>query len=39
MCRRLPRNPDQFLAVSGAGAVKLKKYGDAFIRLIGEYAG
>jgi ATP-dependent DNA helicase RecQ len=39
MCRKLPRNPDQFLAVSGVGAVKLKKYEDAFIRLIREYAG
>ena len=38
MCRKLPRTPAQFLAVSGVGEVKLKKYGDAFIRLIEEYA-
>jgi ATP-dependent DNA helicase RecQ len=34
MCRKLPRTPEQFLAVSGVGEVKLKKYGDAFIRVI-----
>jgi ATP-dependent DNA helicase RecQ len=37
MCRKRPRTQAAFLAVSGVGEVKLKKYGEAFIRLIGEH--
>ena len=37
MCRRQPLTETAFLSVSGIGEVKLKKYGGAFIRLIGEH--
>jgi ATP-dependent DNA helicase RecQ len=37
MCRKLPATETAFLAVSGVGEAKLKKYGDAFIKLIGEH--
>jgi ATP-dependent DNA helicase RecQ len=36
MCRQRPQNPEQFLNVTGVGAVKLEKYGDAFLALIRE---
>jgi ATP-dependent DNA helicase RecQ len=39
MCRKRPATEAAFLAVSGVGEVKLKKYGEAFIRLIGEHVG
>jgi ATP-dependent DNA helicase RecQ len=34
MCRKRPQVPEQFLTVAGVGAVKLEKYGDAFMALI-----
>jgi ATP-dependent DNA helicase RecQ len=37
MCRNRPATETAFLAVSGVGEAKLKKYGEAFIRLIGEH--
>jgi ATP-dependent DNA helicase RecQ len=37
MCRKQPLTETAFLSVSGVGEVKLKKYGEAFIRLIGEH--
>ena len=39
MCRRRPVTETAFLAVSGVGEAKLKKYGEAFIRLIEEHGG
>jgi ATP-dependent DNA helicase RecQ len=36
MCRRRPRNAKEFLGVNGVGAVKLEKYGDAFMAVIRE---
>jgi ATP-dependent DNA helicase RecQ len=39
MCRKRPQNPEQFLSVAGVGAVKLEKYGDAFLAVIREYGG
>jgi ATP-dependent DNA helicase RecQ len=39
MCRKRPATLMAFLAVNGVGEVKMKKYGDAFIRLIGEHTG
>lgn len=38
MCRRLPFNNDEFLAVSGVGKTKAERYGEAFCTLIGQYA-
>jgi ATP-dependent DNA helicase RecQ len=37
MCRKRPLTITAFLSVSGVGDVKMKKYGDAFIRLIEEH--
>ncbi|MDR0553531.1 MAG: DNA helicase RecQ [Treponema sp.] len=37
MCRKLPVNEEEFLAVSGVGSVKLEKYGELFTSLIEEY--
>jgi ATP-dependent DNA helicase RecQ len=37
MCRKRPATEAAFLSVSGVGEVKLKKYGEAFIRLIAEH--
>jgi ATP-dependent DNA helicase RecQ len=34
MCRKKPASLAQFSTITGVGAVKLEKYGDAFIRLI-----
>jgi ATP-dependent DNA helicase RecQ len=39
MCRKQPLTETAFLSVSGVGEVKLKKYGEAFIRIIGEHRG
>jgi len=36
MCVALPRNDDEFLAVSGVGQVKLKRYGAAFLAEIND---
>ena len=38
MCRRKPASLVQFSAVKGVGSAKLEKYGEAFVRLIGERA-
>jgi ATP-dependent DNA helicase RecQ len=37
MCRKRPQSPEQFLNVAGVGAVKLEKYGAAFMAAIREY--
>ena len=37
MCAKQPMTLDAFLDVSGVGAAKLEKYGDAFVGLINEY--
>jgi len=34
MARRAPSTPDEFLAVSGVGAAKLERYGEAFLDAI-----
>ncbi|MBU0903747.1 MAG: DNA helicase RecQ [Firmicutes bacterium] len=34
MCARRPKDEDEFLKVSGVGANKLEKYGDAFLAVI-----
>ncbi|MFP3089729.1 DNA helicase RecQ [Treponema sp. TIM-1] len=39
MCRKLPKTPEQFLTVSGVGAVKMEKYGGLFTDLIKAYTG
>jgi ATP-dependent DNA helicase RecQ len=39
MCRKRPLTETAFLSVSGVGEAKLKKYGEAFIRLIEEHGG
>ena len=37
MCRVMPTTEVEFLSVSGVGANKLEKYGEAFMRVIREY--
>ena len=37
MCRIMPTTYEKFLSVSGVGANKLEKYGEAFIKVIKEY--
>ena len=37
MCRVMPTTEAEFLSVSGVGANKLEKYGDAFLRVIRKY--
>ena len=37
MCRKMPLTEEAFLSVSGVGANKLERYGDAFIRAIRSY--
>jgi ATP-dependent DNA helicase RecQ len=37
MCVKLPETSETFLAVSGVGEVKQKKYGDVFTALIREH--
>jgi ATP-dependent DNA helicase RecQ len=37
MCRKMPQTPEQFLHVSGVGAIKMEKYGSLFTGLIREY--
>ncbi|MCD8089763.1 MAG: RecQ family ATP-dependent DNA helicase [Clostridiales bacterium] len=34
MCKKLPQNDDEFLAVSGVGQEKLRKYGESFTEAI-----
>jgi ATP-dependent DNA helicase RecQ len=38
MATRLPRTPEQFLAINGVGDTKLLKYGELFLQTIGDYA-
>jgi ATP-dependent DNA helicase RecQ len=38
MCRKRPATETAFLSVNGVGEAKLQKYGEAFIRLIGEHS-
>lgn len=38
MCARMPRNPDEFLMVSGVGEKKLERYGEAFLDAIAAFA-
>jgi ATP-dependent DNA helicase RecQ len=37
MCRKRPQSPEQFLNIAGVGAVKLEKYGAAFMAAIREF--
>jgi ATP-dependent DNA helicase RecQ len=37
MCRKRPQSPEQFLNVAGVGAVKLEKYGAAFMAAIRDF--
>ena len=37
MCRKMPKNRDEFLSVSGVGKRKADKYGDKFCDLINDY--
>ena len=37
MCRKMPTNNSEFLAVSGVGQNKLDKYGEAFMRVIDKF--
>lgn len=37
MCRKLPRSKAEFLNISGVGEVKLNKYGDKFMEVIGSW--
>jgi superfamily II DNA helicase RecQ len=37
MCRKLPVSLPGFSTVTGVGAVKLEKYGEAFTALIRDY--
>jgi ATP-dependent DNA helicase RecQ len=37
MCRKRPLSEAAFLSVAGVGEAKLRKYGEAFIKLIGEH--
>ncbi|MDR1862905.1 MAG: DNA helicase RecQ [Treponema sp.] len=39
MCRKQPLTDDRFLNITGVGAVKLEKYGAAFMAVIREYGG
>ena len=37
MCRKLPQSKAEFLNISGVGEVKLNKYGDKFMEVIGNW--
>ncbi len=37
MCRRLPVSTEEFLAVSGVGKIKAKRYGEVFCAFIEQY--
>lgn len=36
MCKKRPKNKEEFLNVSGVGYMKLEKYGDRFLKVINE---
>lgn len=38
MCRKLPKDEDEFLGISGVGRKKCELYGKAFLEVINEYA-
>ena len=38
LCHRRPRTPEEFLSVNGVGAVKLERFGEAFLGVISDYA-
>ncbi len=38
MCAKRPRNLEEMLGVAGVGSVKLKKYGEAFLKAISDNA-
>jgi ATP-dependent DNA helicase RecQ len=38
MAQQRPRTPGEMLSVSGVGATKLERYGDAFLAAIAGYA-
>lgn len=38
MCKVMPTTPKEFLRVKGVTGIKLEKYGEAFMRVIKEYA-
>ena len=37
MCKKLPKNQEEFLTVSGVGRQKAEKYGKQFIKVIKQY--
>ncbi|MBR2387277.1 MAG: DNA helicase RecQ [Clostridia bacterium] len=37
MCRKLPKNTEEMLDVSGVGETKLKMYGESFLHVLREY--
>jgi ATP-dependent DNA helicase RecQ len=37
MCRKGPRNAEEFLGVTGVGALKREKYGEAFMAVIRDF--
>ena len=37
MCSTLPRNAEEFLAITGVGRVKLERYGEHFLQVIQEW--
>ncbi|MCL2753624.1 MAG: DNA helicase RecQ [Defluviitaleaceae bacterium] len=37
MCRKTPKNLDEFLNVNGVGQVKAAQYGDAFLQIISDF--
>ena len=37
MCAKLPATEDEFLGVSGVGATKLARYGDAFLQELASW--
>ena len=37
MAKQLPRTSEQFLAINGVGETKLANYGEAFLKVIGDY--
>ena len=38
LCRRRPTTPEEFLEVNGVGAVKLERFGEAFLAAISDHA-
>ena len=37
MCKRMPKNEDEFLQVSGVGKMKLERFGKQFLKVIAGY--